>query len=66
MKYKLVEIRHYEADRVGEFRKTLTASEVDDYFRDLQKILSTGHVTCKKYRKNNIIVVNLYYNAFTI
>ena len=61
MKYKVIERKHFEADRIGELVFYYTTHEFNEYIVRLNDLVSVGDITYHTTRKHNVIVVDIYF-----
>lgn len=61
MKFKVIERKHFEADRIGELTFYYTTHEYNEYINRLNDLESRGIITRHVTRKHNVIVVDIYF-----
>ena len=61
MKYKLIEYKHYEGDRVGTITEYKSKNELNAYIQSLDDLLDRGIIHYTMRRKNNIVTVDVYF-----
>ena len=61
MKFKVIERKHFEADRIGELTFYYTTHEYNEYINSLNDLVSNDTLTYHTTRKHNVIVVDIYF-----